>query len=262
MGVLEVPSFEAVLPADGRERREHHRLRAEDLQWLRRARVKNGPDLFLVDISPGGALVDARVQMNPGSSVTLELAGAGPSIHVPSEVLRCGIASLNGPALYRGAFVFSEPIALEDLKRAHLGGGIDRVSAAVAWQKIVVRYREGGTLKGYTVDFHPSRGHFSLWPTVNAHARDRVIVPLGRLKALFFVRTFSGDPSHVGEDSFANATAGRKIEVMFFDREIVRGTTLNYRPDGIGFFITPLDKRGNNQRVFVVNSAIHQVRFP
>ncbi len=262
MSALEAPSFEAVVSDDGAERRVYPRYRAGELQWLRKIRVKNGPELSLVDISPGGALVDARLQMRPGSTLRLQIEGSGPSVEVPSEVLRCNIATLHGPEMYRGAFVFSEPIALEDLKRAHLRGRIDTVAAAVAWQKIVVRYREGGTLKGYTVDFHPSRAHFSLWPSVNAHARERVIVPLARLKALFFVKSFAGNAAHAGDVSFANALAGRKIEVMFFDREIVRGTTLNYRPDGIGFFITPADARSNNQRVFVVNSAVHQVRFP
>lgn len=262
MSVLEAPSFETVVSSDGIERRIYPRLRASDVQWLRSIRIKNGPGLSLVDISGGGALVEARVQMRPGSNVTLQVAGSGPSIDVTSEVLRCGIATLHGPVRYRGALVFSEPVALDDLERAHVRGGGDAVAAAVAWQKIVVRYREGGTLKGYTVDFHPSRAHLSLWPSLNAHKQERVIVPLARLKALFFVKTFAGNAAHTGRESFANAVAGRKIEVMFFDREILRGTTLNYRPDGIGFFITPIDRDGNNQRVFVVNGAVHQVRFP
>lgn len=261
MSVLEASSFEAVA-SDDAERRIYPRLQAGDVQWLRSIRVKNGPELMLVDISAGGALVSARVQMRPGANVTLQLASTGRAIDVPSEVLRCGIATLNGPVLYRGALVFSQPIALDDLKRAHLQGTVDAVAAAAAWQKIVVRYREGGMLKGYTVDFHPSRPHFSLWPSVDARAQDRVIVPIGRLKALFFVKTFAGNAAHTGTDSFANAAAGRKIEVTFFDNEVLRGTTLNYRPDGIGFFITPIDRNGNNQRVFVANAAIHHVRFP
>lgn len=261
MSTLEAPSFEAVV-SDGIERRTFPRLRAEDVQWLRCIRIKNGPELSLVDISGGGALVQARVQMRPGSNVTLQFSGPATSIDVVSEVLRCGISTLNGPVLYRGAFVFSEPIAIDDLKRAHLRRTFDSLGAAAAWQKIVVRYREGSTLKGYTADFHPSRAHFSLWPSVNAHARERVIVPLARLKALFFVKTFAGNAEHKSQDSFASAGSGRKIEVMFFDREVLRGTTLNYRPDGMGFFITPVDRESNNQRVFVVNSAMHQVRFP
>ena len=263
VSALVLPAGEAVQETgDGLERRIHQRLRREDVQWLRALRLKNGPEVSLVDISSGGALVDAHVQLKPGAKVTLQINTSGRLVEIPSDVLRCGITTLQGPATYRGAFVFAQPIALAELGRAHLNGGIDRVGAAVAWQKIVVRYREGSTLKGYTVDFHPSRGHFSLWPSVDAHASERVMVPLARLKALFFVKSFGGNRWHVAAESHQKAAAGRRIEVTFFDKEVVRGTTLGYRPDGVGFFITPLDSAGNNQRVFVVNSAVRQVKFP
>jgi hypothetical protein len=55
---------------------------------------------------------------------------------------------------------------------------------------IVVRYAEGQILKGYTQDFSAARSQFSLWPSTTVAARERVIVPLARLKALFFVRDF------------------------------------------------------------------------
>jgi hypothetical protein len=118
-------------------------------------------------------------------------------------------------------------------------------------------------LKGYTLDFHPSRSQLSLWPSVNAHVTERVIVPLTRLKALFFVKDFAGNPLHPHNERVEPvAAAGRKIEVTFFDREVIRGTTLNYRPEGTGFFVTPADTSSNNQRVFVINGAIRHVRFP
>ena len=263
MSALVMAAAEAVqMTASGVDRRIHQRLRPEEVQWLRKLRVKNGPELSLVDISSGGALVDARVQLKPGANITLEMTASGRLVEISSDVLRCGILTLQGAATYRGAFVFTQTLALADLARAQLTGGIDRVAAAAAWQKIVVRYREGSTLKGYTVDFHPSRGHFSLWPSVDAHRNERVMVPLARLKALFFVKSFDGNRWHVETETHSPSSAGRKIEVTFFDKEVLRGTTLGYRPDAMGFFITPLDDRGNNQRVFVVNGAVHQVKFP
>ena len=54
---------------------------------------------------------------------------------------------------------------------------------------------------------------------------------------------------------------GRRIEVTFADDEVLLGSTLGYRPDGVGFFVTPADTRGNNVRVFVVSGAIRHVRF-
>jgi hypothetical protein len=125
--------------------------------------------------------------------------------------------------------------------------------------KIVVRYRDGALLKGYTPD---SRGQFSLWPGINAGANERVLVPHNRLKAVFFVRDFDGNRNHVTPADADDAPAGRKIEVTFLDREVIQGTTLSYRPDGSGFFLIPSDSRGNNLRIFVVRSAVGHVRFP
>lgn len=133
--------------------------------------------------------------------------------------------------------------------------------AAVGWQKIVVRYREGRLLKGFTHDFHPSRTQFTLWPALNSAPSERMYVPTSQLKAVFFVRDFNGNPDYCDARSFGAHTAGRRLEVTFADDEVLLGSTLNYRPDGVGFFINPADAGGNNLRVFVVGSAIRHVRF-
>ena len=65
-----------------------------------------------------------------------------------------------------------------------------------ALQKIVVRFADGQIVKGFTQDFHPSRPQFSLWQTVNAAPSERVIVPIPRLKAVFFVKDFNGNPGY------------------------------------------------------------------
>ena len=134
--------------------------------------------------------------------------------------------------------------------------------AGQTWRKIVVRYHDATLLKGYTLDFHPSRGHFSLWPSINAGANERVLVPHNQLKAVFFVRDFDGNRHRVTAADADDAPAGRKIEVTFLDREVIQGTTLSYRPDGAGFLMNPSDSRGNNLRIFVVRSAVRHVRFP
>ena len=130
-----------------------------------------------------------------------------------------------------------------------------------AIQKIVVRYADGDLLKGFTQDFHPSRSQFSLWPTVNATPSERVVVPMSRLKAVFFVRDFAGNPGYRERKSFTVRGQGRRIEVTFADTEVILGTTLNYRPDAPGFFVIPADPGGNNTRIFVVSSAVRRVRF-
>jgi hypothetical protein len=129
------------------------------------------------------------------------------------------------------------------------------------FQRIVVRYLDGGIAKGFTQDFHPSRPQFSLWPSINSTPSERVIVPFANLKAVFFVRDFNGNAARRDQQAFAARAQGRRLEVTFMDTEVILGTTLNYRPDSTGFFVMPADAGGNNTRIFVVCSAIRRVRF-
>ena len=73
---------------------------------------------------------------------------------------------------------------------------------------------------------------------------------------MFFVKDFDGNPDHVTPSGTNDAPAGRKIEVTFLEGEVIKGTTLSYRPDGSGY------SRGNNLRIFVVGGAVQHVRFP
>jgi Family of unknown function (DUF6982)/PilZ domain len=130
-----------------------------------------------------------------------------------------------------------------------------------AFQKIVVRHADGKILKGYTQDFHPSRPQFSLWPSINATPKERTVVPVRQLKAVFFVRDFNGDPNYQERKSFAVRGQGRRVEVTFTDAETILGTTLSYRPDSQGFFVSPADPSGNNTRIYVVSKAVGHVRF-
>ena len=133
--------------------------------------------------------------------------------------------------------------------------------AKSAFQRIVARHTDGKILKGFTQDFHPTRPQFSLWPSINATPKERIVVPIARLKAVFFVRDFNGNPQYQERKAFGAKGQGRRVEVTFSDGEIILGTTLNYRPDGQGFFVSPADPAANNTRVFVVATALRRVRF-
>lgn len=428
-------------PAD---RRSHARLPPSEFAWIRDVRLKYGPRVEVLDLSPGGALLQTDVPLRPGTNLALEIVGRGVET-VPLRVLRCQLAAISEQgAVYRGACEFKRPLDLAasrgagllraDLAFKHLverrraalgraasadarerldrelpgllrafqatlrmsdpldravcdilielvsamargepaavlrvrletqlrrvmpdlrlaitprcamqgdeggreslcfpseaqpgaagvvsvtlsttspmpdwqfqlldaggsllellpalalpGGSAAAATAAVAagreareylvpelppgpaaeanvgWQKIVVRYREGRLLKGFTHDFHPSRNQFSLWPSINAAPSEGVHIPTSQLKAVFFVRDFMGNPDRIDEPAFDGASAGRRLEITFADDEVLVGSTLSYRPDGIGFFVSPADRGGNNLRVFVVSSAIRHVRFP
>jgi hypothetical protein len=133
--------------------------------------------------------------------------------------------------------------------------------ATSAFQRMVVRYADGKIVKGFSQDFHPSRPQFSLWPAVNASPSDRTVVHIPKLKAVFFVKDFNGNPGYRERKQFGARTQGRRVEVTFLDTEVILGTTLNYRPDGQGFFVSPVDPAANNTRIFVVAAAIKRVRF-
>ena len=127
--------------------------------------------------------------------------------------------------------------------------------------KIVVRYADGRLLKGYTCDFLATKRYFHLAPTPDAPKAARITVPVGHLKAIFFVRDFAGESRYVERKTFDHHTAGRRVAITFLDDEQLVGATLNYRPDGDGFFVIPADPKSNNLRVFVVARAVRHVRF-
>jgi hypothetical protein len=250
------------------ELRVHQRRRAEECQWLQRARIKYGPDVHVVDISKGGVLVETANELACHGRIIFEFTGPDTRILVPSRVVRAGLEVVGGAAVYRGGYAFERPLLLADTTRQDAEGLLPAANAltpATSWllegeyQKVVARYWDGLLLRGYTNDFHPSKAHLHLsaHPTAGASA----LVPLSQLKALFFVRAFEGNPGHVEEKQFVTRPLGRKIEVTFRDGEVLLGSTLNYRPDGQGFFVQPADARSNNLRVFVTHAVIRHLRF-
>jgi hypothetical protein len=129
--------------------------------------------------------------------------------------------------------------------------------------KIVARYYDGRTLKGTTQNFFPNKSIFH----VNRHGGtgpgDVIEVSLEDLKAIFFVRDFTGNAKHVERKQLApgERSQGRLMEVTCKDGEVIVGTTTGYDPKRPGFFLFPIDPSSNNARVFMVNSAVRTARF-
>jgi hypothetical protein len=249
--------------AVGPNRRAFPRLTARELAWLHTARLKYGPAVSVIDLSVRGALFETGLQLRPGSESALELGGGGRNTVVPFRVVRCQVSDLRGGLRYRGACAFKKPLEPGDLQAPQMPKFDDLLSdVRSGWHKVIARHTDGKLLKGYTQDFHPSRLSFHVWPTMTAAASEQMMVPLPRLKAVFFVRDFTGDAAHVEQTVFDGARHGRKIEVTFVDREVIVGSTLNYQPEGEGFFVLPADPRSNNVRIFVVSASVRHVRFP
>ena len=129
--------------------------------------------------------------------------------------------------------------------------------------KIVVHYQDGRINKGVTSDFFPNKDVFHLLP-VNALPESKpILVSIQELKAVFFVKTFEGNPEYKDKKEWEadKAVVGRKIRVVFRDEEVLVGTTHGYQPGRPGFFIHPADPQSNNDRCFVISSATKEVSF-
>jgi hypothetical protein len=83
------------------------------------------------------------------------------------------------------------------------------------------------------------------------------------LKALFFVHDLAGDPTHLVRDRADTLTEpGRRVDITFLDGETLAGTTLNYSAKAVGFFVAPVESRGNNLQIFAIAKAVLHVKFP
>ncbi len=123
--------------------------------------------------------------------------------------------------------------------------------------RIVVKLKNQTVLKGKTNDFFPNRHRFHL-EQMDGSVQDIVVEDL---KAIFFVKDFEGDKDHKDSYNDVLSNAGRKTKVKFLDGEIIYGYTLGYSPDRQGFYLTPADLGGNNERIFIVTSATQNVQF-
>ena len=128
--------------------------------------------------------------------------------------------------------------------------------------KVVARYVNGTIAKGFMQNFSPNRDFFYLTPADNPSGQP-LQVSLRRLKAVFVVRNFRGNSQFEERNFYVEGEnpPGLKLEVTFADGEVMVGSTLlNYDPKRQGNFIIPADPNSNNIRVFVISSAVKNVR--
>ena len=126
--------------------------------------------------------------------------------------------------------------------------------------KIVARFADGRTLKGFTANFFPNKDTFHITETT-APGCVPVEVAKSDLKALFFVKDHDGNPAHDERNEFEAPPVGRPIKVTFADGEVLVGTTTGYQPGRPGFFIVPADSESNVERAYVVTAATREVGF-
>jgi hypothetical protein len=126
-------------------------------------------------------------------------------------------------------------------------------------QKIVVHTKEGKIFKGVTQDFQPDLEAFHFLPAEGGGVPVRF--RLDDLKALFWVRDYLGNRHFVARREFGAENKGQRAVVTFADGEEIWGTLDNGAENEPGFFLTPVDREDNNIRIFVIRSALKDLRL-
>ncbi len=123
---------------------------------------------------------------------------------------------------------------------------------------VVVHFADGSIQKGYTSDFSVARTAFHL-AAIEDHKIEKINID--KLKAVFFVKDFKGDPEHSDMKDFDSSQIvyGKKYRVFFKDGEEFVGTGVGYHPDNLGFFLTPCDPDSNTIRAFVYNEFLSKI---
>jgi hypothetical protein len=127
-------------------------------------------------------------------------------------------------------------------------------------RKVVARSTNGTLIKGYTYDFSPGRRRFHIFEAPDASSDPRPVL-LNELKAVFLVRDLAGNPKHNERKTFLNGDrpAGRKIEVVFKDNEVLVGSTeADLSKTTPGLLFTPADPTSNNIQVYAVCLPMHR----
>jgi hypothetical protein len=116
--------------------------------------------------------------------------------------------------------------------------------------KIVVHEKSGNILKGTTADFLPKRPLFHI-AVGGIHGEEIKKIFINNLKAIFFVKDFSGNKDYEETRDFVRA--------IFIDGEIITGHTHALNLDQPGFFLVPADPQSNNERIFIIFSALSKL---
>lgn len=98
-------------PRQSAERRRDERLPPDQTRWADAGKIRPGFDVRVVDIGPGGVLIEAPTRLHVGTQVELALFASDTPLRldVIGVVRRCHVSSLN-PLTFRGALEFAQPL--------------------------------------------------------------------------------------------------------------------------------------------------------
>ncbi len=124
---------------------------------------------------------------------------------------------------------------------------------------VVAHCLDGRVVKGTSLDVDPNK------PGCHIRAEDRTLhaVQLSGIKALYFVRSLSGDPARNDraqvDPADLRSRGAKHVRVVFTDGEALIGFTYNFPPTRAYFFLLPADPASNNIRILVNRAATRAI---
>jgi hypothetical protein len=106
-------TFEGELSAE--DRRAYRRFCAQAFHWLQTVRIKNGPQVKVLDLSAGGVLLETDARLQTEREMDLELITDWNQWVFPFRVVR---RRLGDGLLYKTGCAFTQPFDIDEVLRA------------------------------------------------------------------------------------------------------------------------------------------------
>ena len=95
------------------ERRAWARVSTLDHLAMANGRLRPGRTARIIDVSPGGALIETDWRLLPGTKVELQLGDPVTVHRVKGRILRCHVTMVDRERMrYRGALVFEQQLPM------------------------------------------------------------------------------------------------------------------------------------------------------
>ena len=140
------------------------------------------------------------------------------------------------------------------------------VPGADSRQRVVVRYADGRVLRGFVAGRKETALSDTLPESLKVKDSNGKSVKVGasEIKAIFFVKSFEGNPDYTEFKVFSSRPTGKGVwmRIHFKDGEVIEGVAPNCvetysKPV---FYIMPPDPGSNNQRVLVSKHYLKEMQ--
>lgn len=122
---------------------------------------------------------------------------------------------------------------------------------------VAARFLDGRVVKGWTENIRP-QGMFHM---LEEGSGSPVCIKTNELKAVFFIKTLKGNPTHDDCKEFERRKGtGTKLWVEFADGEELAGWSNSYNRDKAGFYLHPTDPDSNINMAYILRPAVRKIR--